>query len=240
MKVVISQPRYLPVISYIHRLYFADKFVILDNVQRQARGWENRNQILVNGIPKWLTIPVSSSTREIINKSKISNDEWINEHIQTISQAYKSSPFFDINLVNKCYEGISDYIKNHESSYSLTIVQMLNNLCAMFDFQPNIVLASEINDARVNEEQGVNKLLAICNALNATCYISGANGKEYGVIECFSDSNIELKFHHSEIEEYSQTATDVFIPHMAFFDMLFNKGKDWTMEQIKSQPLLID
>lgn len=60
-KLVISQPRYLPVISYLQRLYFADIFVFLDNVQRQPRGVENRNKIIVNGKEKWLSIPVKSS-----------------------------------------------------------------------------------------------------------------------------------------------------------------------------------
>jgi hypothetical protein len=240
MKVVISQPRYLPVISYIHRLYFAEKFVILDNVQRQSRGWENRNQLLINGTPKWLTIPVNSSTREIIYKTKISNDEWIIDHINAIGLSYKNSPFFDYNILIKYYLGLSEILNNQEYNYSLTICKTLMNLCEIFDFKPNIILASEINDQRVIEEQGVNKLLAICKALNASSYISGANGKEYGVIECFNNSGIELKIHHTESIEYKQNNSQTFVPHMAFFDMLFNMGKERTMELIKSKPILIE
>ena len=65
---VISQPRYLPALNYLQRLYFADIFVIFDVVQREVRGFENRNKLLLPK-PKWLTIPVSSSGREKIYKS---------------------------------------------------------------------------------------------------------------------------------------------------------------------------
>jgi hypothetical protein len=58
MKIVISQPRYLPTLNYLIRLYFSDCFVLLDNVQRQARGYENRNKLLMPSA-KWLSISIS-------------------------------------------------------------------------------------------------------------------------------------------------------------------------------------
>ena len=87
MKVVISQPRYLPALNYLQRLKHADVFVFLDNVQIQTRGWENRNKILINGKEKWLTIPVSSSKREVVFKAKIAGKDWLWKHKETVKES---------------------------------------------------------------------------------------------------------------------------------------------------------
>jgi hypothetical protein len=60
MLVAIHQPNYFPWLGYLDRMAKADLFVVLDHVQFERRSYQNRIQILLEGEPRWLTVPVIS------------------------------------------------------------------------------------------------------------------------------------------------------------------------------------
>ncbi len=240
MKIIISQPRYLPVLSYINRLHFADSFILLDNVQRQARGWENRNQLLLNGEPRWITIPVSSSTRALISDSVITGTNWIGEHKSIIHQCYKNSPHFSNDLIEEYYQDVERILVESNFSYTATLGKLITNLCSVFGFTPKIKNASAFMDERINNATGVAKLVAISKEVKTDVYVSGANGKSYGVEEAFLGSGIEVKFHNFALNEYVQGSNGGFTANMGFFDALFFAGYDWTKKEITKPPVLLD
>ncbi|MBI3637246.1 MAG: WbqC family protein, partial [Candidatus Rokubacteria bacterium] len=45
MKVAIHQPHYLPWLGYLAKWAAADVFIVLDTVQYEKNGWQNRNRI---------------------------------------------------------------------------------------------------------------------------------------------------------------------------------------------------
>lgn len=237
MMIVISQPRYLPVFTYIQRLYFADKFVILDNVQRQKRGFENRNKVLVNGVPKWLTIPSKSSSRADISDTKIDRYDWIREHKDKINEYYSDAEYFDPELTDAYFGDLENYIQEGNYDFTDSVLYLIQNLCNIFHFKPNIEIASELNSPEIDQSNGPHKLLEIAKHLQADHYISGLNGRKYGISETFTGSGIQVKYHVGDIEEYNQMS-DSFIPHLCFFDPLFNAGLDWTEKMIKKNPIL--
>lgn len=222
MNVIISQPRYLPAINYLHRLYFADKFVFLDNVQRQSRGWENRNKILSSCQAKWLTIPVDSSSRELIMNSKIKGKEWVQGHRNKIWDAYHKYPCYDNSVVEMFYGGIEAVLEKVNYNFADTLIHLLLNTCKIFGFEPKIVRASSFPGT--NKITGVNKLVEICNNTNASVYISGPNGRSYGVIEAFKGTGIKVLFNDYKCPEYDQFGHDGFVEWLCFFDSMFNLG----------------
>ncbi len=234
-KLVISQPRYLPVISYIQRLYFADVFVFLDNVQRQSRGVENRNKIQLNGKVKWLTIPVKSSSREKIYKTKILNDDWIETHKRIIEVAYKKHPFFDKDFIDLYYADTKKILIEKDYNYSDTLIHQVMNCCKIFDFKPNYLRATEL---QVPEIKGVENLFNIAVKLDIDVYISGSNGRKYGVKEYFEKRGIKVLFHDPPVIKYTQHGIEDFIPWLCFFDTIFNLGLKNTKEIIYEQPKL--
>jgi hypothetical protein len=236
--VVISQPRYLPVIPYLQRIHNSDIFVFLDNVQRQARGWENRNKILINCYEKWLTIPVSSSSREKINKAKISGTEWIEKHKKTIYFTYKKAPYFDAKILEDYYSGIEEVLKKTNFSYRDTLIQFIKNLCQIFDMKCNFELASELVGDGL---KGNENLLRICEKVGADIYVSGANGRVYGVKEYFEKrSKIKVKFHIPSPIVYKHFNCKEFRPNMCFFDVVFNIGYKETKKLIHQKWKLED
>lgn len=235
--IVISQPRYLPALSYIQRIYFAETFVLLDNVQRQKRGFENRNRVLVNGKPRWVTVPSKSSSRALIKDTKIEGKDWIAEHKHKLKEYYSEAPFFDESLIHAYFGNLEDNIVSYSFDFTDSISYLLSNIGKILDFEPAFQRASAFQSEEIEQATGPDKIFEICNYLNADLYISGLNGREYGILDSFEQSSIDVKFHADRSEPYSQGKHD-FVPHMAFFDPLFNAGKDWTEHQVKKQPKL--
>lgn len=238
MNVVISQPRYLPSINYIHRMRFSDKFIILDTVQRQSRGFENRNKLLCDGIEKWLTIPIKSDTRESILKTKIDGVDWIDIHKNCIVQYYSKFPFYNYEYINIYYSGLKEYLMSGFSSFTEAVLITLNNISKMLNYSFKYVLASNIEMNNKIESQGPKKLLDLVSAVDGNCYISGPNGKSYGIGDVFAETNIKLSYHVSRLPVYKQYNSNKFVDYLAFFDMLFNCGIDYLIEYINQEPIL--
>src|SRR5690242_7195515 len=99
------QPYFLPFLGYFQLIQGADIFVIHDDVQYIKGGWINRNRILVNGAPSWITIPVlKASHRLCINQREYHLDQRIIERIlRRIEGAYRHAPLFKegFSLVQK-------------------------------------------------------------------------------------------------------------------------------------------
>lgn len=237
--IVISQPRYLPALTYLQRIYFAETFVLLDNVQRQKRGFENRNRVLVNGEPRWVTIPSKSSSRALIKDTTIEGKDWISEHKHKLKEYYSEAPFFDESLIHTYFGNLEDNIASYSYDFTDSIEYLLNNIGEILNFEPVFQRASELHSEEIEEAAGPDKVFEICNYLEVDLYISGLNGREYGILNSFEQSSIDVKFHTDQPEPYQQGTHD-FVPHMAFLDPLFYAGKDWTEQQVKKQPKLED
>lgn len=234
MFTVISQPRYLPSLNYIQRLCQADPFVIFDTVQRQSRGWENRNRILANGDLKWLSIPISSTSREVISSCIITEFGWIQSHKSKIYEAYKNSSFFDPAFIEIYYSEINNAIFNH--SRKLKFVDLIEiftkNLAKIFSFCPKLMRSSELNIPEL--EKGPKHLLETSRAVQTKIYVSGPNGRAYGVAETFQGTGVEVLFHEFDHPVYQQSGAIEFVPYYSFFDALFNCGIDSVKAWIKT------
>jgi len=233
---VISQPRYLPTICYLQRLHFSELFVFLDNVQRQPRGWENRNIILLNGKKRWLTIPIASSSRTAIKDSIISGHDWIKSHQDLIHTAYSKHPNYDRKIVAMYFSGIKKIILNLNCNFSEVLIKLTLNACKIFDFKPNIVRASDYPSS--NRSRGPKKLLRICRETKATKYISGSNGREYGIKKIFRYSKTKVLFHDYKHPTYKQYGQKKFVPWLSFFDPLFNLGLKEVKKWVYQKPIL--
>jgi hypothetical protein len=75
----------------------SDIFVVLDDVQFERNSFINRNRIMVNGKPHWLTIPLKMEghTSKTIRQMEIDFTQGSAEnHWQTIEMAYHKAPYW--------------------------------------------------------------------------------------------------------------------------------------------------
>lgn len=227
MRIVISQPRYLPFVPYLQRLKNADLFVFLDDVQRQSRGYENRNKILTQRGVTWVTLPIASSSRALICNSQIDGLGWLCSHRHHIENAYSSHKFYSKEAVDYFFRDLP--IMQGDNSFSVNVIAMLLNICHFFGFDPSWVESSSLNVS--HSRGGPLHLADIAREVYATEYISGANGKEYGVGVAF-EGVCPVVYHNPSSTIYSQPFSDDHVPFLAFIDELFSTGKDALRKRI--------
>ena len=228
MDVVISQPRYLPALNYLQRLNFSDIFLVLDMVQRQGRGWENRNKLLLPE-PNWLSIPVASSSRALICEAAIEESTWVDQHRRAIFENYTGHPYFSVEILDAYFSEVRSKIGG-PGSYLSVLLQLVSNVCAILSIGTRIEVASRISGERTKTLTGVDMLVALSGDIGAERYISGPNGLNYGVEKAFDFSAVDLLIHEFNHPVYNQVDRDDFVPFLGFLDAVFSCG----LEKVKS------
>ena len=82
MKACIIQPSYLPWPGYYSMLNECDYFVVFDNVPFDKNGYRNRNRILYDNHPRWMTLSVDKSSVSINDKNKLIKDTLLVDNLQ--------------------------------------------------------------------------------------------------------------------------------------------------------------
>ncbi len=237
--VTISQPRYLPALNYMQRICFSDTFVVFDIVQRQSRAFENRNKLLLPD-PRWLSIPIQSSSRALILDTVIDGQSWVSTHKAQIVAAYRRAQYFDEAILDLYFSAFQSDCFEHSARFPVATTRALVLILDELKLPHNFRYASELCDQAIAGAQGPQKLRQICEKLGASIYLSGENGRSYGVAECFSDSACEVRFHVYDPVPYAQhNGVKEFVPYMGFFDALFNCGRAWFMGEVMRPPTLV-
>ena len=75
-KISLHQPNFLPWLGFFDKMAKSDVFVIFDDVQfPRGKTYTSRTRI-VNGEPRWLTVPIKKKSRMLkINETEIDNTQ---------------------------------------------------------------------------------------------------------------------------------------------------------------------
>ncbi|MDD2689909.1 MAG: WbqC family protein [Candidatus Omnitrophica bacterium] len=219
MIIAAHQPQYLPWLGYFHKIYEAQAFVFLDNVQYEERGYQNRNRIRTKDSWIWLSVPVLKTEQPYPNISQVyidNSQDWNKRHWRSIYLNYTRSAFF------KEYSGFFEdlYSKKWERLIDLNI-HLIKSINQFLGIDKKIYLESQfkINSASTQ------RIIDICQALKADVYLSGAGGKAYLEEEKFQQNNIKLIYQQFKHPEYTQLHKP-FLPFMSIIDLMFNHGPD--------------
>ena len=95
MILAIHQLHYLPWLRYFHKLASADTFVVLDNIQFNKNGWQNRNKIKNREGASLLSVPVLQKFAQALSEVEIDNKQpWRRKHWGSLLSAYQKAPYF--------------------------------------------------------------------------------------------------------------------------------------------------
>jgi len=212
----IMQPTYLPYLGYFHLIATADVFVFLDDVQFARRSWQSRNRILGPGGEVTLTVPVQKHDRDTpIGAIEISEAEpWRDKHLGSIRHAYAKRPFFA--------EGMAFLESALATAGKLADLNraIVEGASRKLGLTTEFVNASDLACPGHRSEH----LLAICQAVGATDYLSPMGSHDYmeddGV---FAAAGFPVAFQGFVEIPYPQ-GREPFTPYMAFVDALMNLG----------------
>ncbi len=217
-KLLITQSNYIPWKGYFDAINYADIFVLYDEMQYTRRDWRNRNKIKTAKGAQWLTIPVEVKGKfsQKINDTKISDPSWNKNHWETIRHAYSKAPFF--SQYKAFFEAL--YLDCNEEYLSEINYRFLHAICELLEIKTQFKWSSEF-ELRGDKSE---KLLNLCNDLNATCYSSGPAAKDYLDESLFQKAGINVQWlDYSGYPEYPQLFGD-FDHGVSIIDLIFNAG----------------
>ena len=221
MKLAIMQPYFLPYIGYFQLIAAVDVFVLYDNIKYTKKGWINRNRILRNGTDVVFSLPLKKDSDEChVVQRELAGSFDRQKLLNQIKGAYEKAPFFD--SVFPLFERVVNFQSVNLFDY---IYYSVCELCKFVDLSTKILISSTVDVDHDLKSQ--DKVLAICNALNADMYINAIGGVELYQKDVFSKRGIELKFIKSLPFEYSQFGND-FVPWLSMVDVLMFNSKEAT------------
>jgi len=212
MKLAIMQPYLFPYIGYF-------QLVIHDDVQWIKGGWINRNRILVNGEPRYITLPLSkgSSTASINEREFLATfDDEKQKVLRQIHGAYQKAPHFDAvnSLLSLCFA-------SQERNLAAFVVNTLRECCAYLGLGTQFVLSSKLH--KNSALKGEDRVLNITSTMEATHYINPIGGTELYDKQRFLSQGVTLNFLRTRNVPYRQFANGEFVPFLSIIDvMMFN------------------
>lgn len=218
MKVAIHQPQYIPWIPYFSKIAQVDVFVLLEDVQYQKNGLQNRNNILSWNGQVLLTVPVNCRLGEKINEVTIAKPSALGKHLKTIEQNYKKAPYFDAVMAAIC-SSLLDHYENLADLNNALIKRILFYL----QIDTQVISSCELE----KEGDKSDLVLSICKTLGATTYVTGEGALSYMKLEDFAANEISIERLQYRFASYNQIhSRDTFVEKLSILDLLMNLGPE--------------
>ena len=231
MKLGIMQPYFFPYLGYWQLINAVDTYVVYDDVAYIKGGWINRNNILINGKPSLVTLPLesSSSFKNIKDINITSNKKQIDKIIKSIKMAYAKAPYYE-----EVMQLIENLITNSRNIAELNYKSILD-INNYLNINTEIILSSTIN--KDNSLRAQDKVIHINKILGSDIYINAIGGQELYDKDEFKKEGIELKFLKMGDIKYQQFKND-FVPNLSIIDILMFNSPDAIKEMLNEYELL--
>lgn len=217
-KVAVLQSNYIPWKGYFDIIHDVDLFIFHDDLQYTKNDWRNRNKILVQGKPTWLTIPVGTNEHRLIIDVQMQDKSWQKKHWLRLKMAYGRLPGF------KLYD---DFFYHVYMEREWQYLYELNRYLIEHISRDFLGCKTEFADSRDFSTHGAKheKLLSLVQAACADVYISGPAAKNYIISEDYEKAGIMLIWkEYAGYPEYRQNSAE-FMHGVSILDMLFNLGE---------------
>lgn len=216
--VSIHQPHYLPWLRYFEKIARSDAFIVLDDVQYEKNGYQNRNRIKTAQGPVVLTVPVRRPTLLPIGDIEIDNrTDWRRAHRRSVEMSYGKAPYF----ARYWPELEAIYAESWDRLAALNRAMLLLFL-RQLEIPTRLYFSSELP----TESRSTQRLAELCRAVHGDVYLSGAYAVDaYLDPAILQDAGIRLAFQNWTAPTYRQTHVRAgFLPDLSIVDLLFNEG----------------
>jgi len=215
------QPYFLPYIGYFQLMNSVDTFVVYDNIQYTKKGWINRNRMLVNGADQYFTLPLKKDSDYLnINERYLSDDSLAEKKklANKIKGAYSKAPSF-----HSVYPVITEILLFDSNNLFDFIFNSLATVKDYLGIETELIKSTNL-DFNIENYKSEEKVLKICQSLNASVYVNAIGGVSLYSGHNFKERGIELVFIESEQIEYPQFE-NTFVPWLSIVDVLMFNSK---------------
>lgn len=212
------QPTYMPWAGYLNLMAQVDCFVYLDDAQYERSSWQNRNRILVNGAPNWLTIPVvrghlGASIHQVVVDDSI---PWRRKHVTQLSNCYARH-----DHVRPMLEATEPLAQTSLTQLAELNIAVLEGLRSRLNIATPTVRSSELGIDGVR----TGRLIDILARLGATEYVTPPGALEYLQEDRFVERcPVKLWVHDFQPVAYPQRQAPEFVSHLSVLDVVAHLG----------------
>ena len=218
MKVAIHQPHYLPWLGYFAKWAAADLFILLDVVQYEKHGWQNRNRIKTQDGARWLTVPVHARLGMPIGEITIDDGRaWRARHLHAIEQAYARAP-----CLAAYRDDLAAFYARRWTRLAPLATASATWLAGALGITTPVRLASELGPTSGDP---TGRLVALCRSAGADTYLAGADGARYMDLTQFASAGIGVLAQRYEHPVYPQIHGE-FVPFLSALDILLATGDE--------------
>lgn len=229
MIVSIHQPQFLPWVPYFLKIADSDVFILLDSVEFQKNGLQNRNRIKTAQGASWLTVPVRQKLGQKILEVRIDNSmDWRKKHWLTVSQNYRRAAAF--------HQFERELLDAYEKDWDFLVDLNLHLLELMLQWM-KISTRLLRSSAMRAEGKGSELVQNLCQEVGATRYVSGVGALEYIDPDAFRSAAIDIDFRPPALpsaypQQYPKAG---FINDLSALDLLLNCGGEWRSALARNQ-----
>ena len=217
----IMQPYFAPYLGYWQLLHAVDRFVVYDDVQYMKGGWINRNRVLINGEPHYITVPVpGASPNRLISDLPIAGPAhpWRAKLLRSVKMGYRRAPHFD-----RVYPVLETIVHYQTDNLAHCLLHQLETLVAHIGIQTIIVQSSRRYDNA--HLRSCARVIDICRREGARRYVNAPAGRALYQPAPFAAEGIELRFLAPQLPAYTQR-DGPFRPGLSIIDALMETGPE--------------
>jgi len=222
MTIAIHQPNYLPWLGYFAKIFAADVFVLLDDVQYSKKSVGAKNYILSKDekkTPLSVSVKMSNGAFQNYNKLQIEyNTNWHIKHINKIKDAYCKTNFY-----KEYFEQLDNILRKKHQYLSELNIEIILWLLTLLKNKTEIEISSKLQLPNLDDKNKRN--IQLCKLFNADVYLSGQGAKKYNVENEFIYAGIKLNYQQFNHPIYKQNSK-VFNENLSILDALFNIGAE--------------
>ena len=218
MKLAIMQPYFFPYIGYWQLIHAVNRFVIYDDVNYIKGGWINRNRILINGEPAYITVPLNqpSPFKRICDTTLQPSSSWRDRQVKKVELTYRKAPRFAA-----VFPVVERLIRHETDSLPDFLAHQLRTLSAFMGIATEFVPSSRCYEN--SDLPGQTRIIDICRREGATAYINLLGGRTLYDPKAFRDFGIDLRFITMRSFPYRQRSKG-FAPSLSIIDALMEIG----------------
>lgn len=208
------QPYFLPYIGYWQLMASVDIFVVYDNIKYTKKGWINRNRMLLNGEATTFSLPLAKDSDDLdVMERRLADSFQRDKLMARLVGAYRKAPHFA--EVSPLIEQVVMHPAGNLFDY---LWHSIDRVSRHLGLTTTLLRSSVVNIDHDLKAQ--DKVLALCQALDAKTYINAIGGLQLYERPVFEKCGIQLQFIRSCWAPYTQWPNQVHVPWLSVVDVL--------------------
>jgi tetratricopeptide (TPR) repeat protein len=233
--VSIHQPSYLPWLGYLHKIYYSDRFVVLDDVKFSKNSFIKRVLVKKRDDQKeaaYLSVPLRkhSDFAKISELNCADGEDWRAEHLRKIAAAYRTTPFF--KEIFPALEAAFAATRGDTTLVGITGTLVVHMLKLLKIERPMIQSSRVAECGAILDAHDRN--MALVKHLGGNVYLSGSVARDYQEGRPLPD-NVKLIYQDfwNFVEGAPYVPPERFANGLSAMDALFNVGPAGVLEMFE-------